>query len=302
MLRPLAFRREALEERPMQTVTTLAELREAIAELRHSGAIALVPTMGALHEGHLALVRRANAVAPNVVASIFVNPTQFGPNEDLSNYPRQLGEDARLLEAEGVALLWAPPVEEVYPDGFATAVSVKGVSGGLDGTWRPGHFDGVATVVAKLFNQVQPDIAVFGEKDWQQLAVIRRMARDLDLTHPHTSRIFGAETVREADGLAMSSRNRYLSAEDRAAAAALPYEMKAAIEAIEEGANVVAALAKLEVDLIDAGFGSVDYATLADAVSLETLTETQHLPMRLLVAARIGGTRLIDNMPVGESV
>ncbi len=232
--------------------------------------------------------------------SIFVNPTQFGPNEDLSAYPRQLAEDAALLEAEGVALLWAPPVAEVYPDGFATTVSVTGLSEGLRGAWRPGHFDGVATVVAKLFNAVRPDIAVFGEKDWQQLAVIRRMARDLDLTHPHVSQIVGVPTVREADGLAMSSRNRYLSPEDREAAAALPREMKAAIEAIEEGANVVATLEKLEVDLIDAGFASIDYATLADATSLAPLTEMQDAPMRLLVAARIGGTRLIDNMALGE--
>ena len=285
----------------MQTVTTLAELRTAIAELRSTGPIALVPTMGALHEGHLTLIRSAASLTPNVVASIFVNPAQFGPSEDLSKYPRQLAEDARLLEAEGIALLWAPPVEEVYPDGFATTVSVKGVSEGMDGIWRPGHFDGVATVVIKLFNQVQPDVAIFGEKDWQQLAVIRRMTRDLDLTHPHVSRIVSASTVREADGLAMSSRNRYLSPDDRAAAAALPREMKAAIEAIEEGANVVTTLEKLEVDLIDAGFESIDYAALADAESLETLTETRHRPLRLLVAARIGGTRLIDNMPVGNS-
>lgn len=282
----------------METVATLPALRKATDALRQSGPIALVPTMGALHEGHLALVRRAADLAPNVVVSIFVNPAQFGPNEDLAKYPRQLAEDAAMLEAEGVALLWAPAVEEVYPEGFATTISVAGLSEGLCGAWRPGHFDGVATVVAKLFNQVRPDIALFGEKDWQQLTVIRRMARDLDLTLPRPEKIVGVETMREADGLAMSSRNRYLSPEDRAAAAALPREMRAAAEAIRGGADVTLTLEKLEVDLIDAGFASIDYATLADAESLAPLTETQAAPMRLLVAARIGGTRLIDNLPM----
>lgn len=285
----------------MLTLTNLAGLRDAIAALRRTGPIALVPTMGALHEGHLSLVRRAAELAPHVVVSIFVNPTQFGANEDLGKYPRQLAADSNLLEAADTALLWAPPVEEVYPAGFATTVSVAGVSDELDGAWRPGHFDGVATVVAKLFNQVQPDFAVFGEKDWQQLAVIRRMARDLDLTLPAPGNIVGAPTVREPDGLAMSSRNRYLSSENRSAAAALPREMKAAIAAIEEGADVAATLEKLEIDLIDAGFASIDYATLADAADLEPLAEASGTPMRLLVAARIGGTRLIDNMPVGRT-
>ena len=282
----------------METLTNLPDLRAALDNLRRSGPVALVPTMGALHEGHLTLIRRAADLAPNVVVSIFVNPTQFGPNEDLAAYPRQLAEDERLLEAEGVQVVWVPTVGEVYPHGFATSVSVKDLSEGLCGAWRPGHFDGVATVVAKLFNQVSPDFAVFGEKDWQQLAVIRRMARDLDLSQPLASCIVGVETVREADGLAMSSRNRYLSPADREAAGALPREMKAAIEAIEEGADVLPALEKLEVDLIDAGFASVDYATLVDAESLSPLHDTQHAPMRLAVAARIGGTRLIDNMAV----
>jgi pantoate--beta-alanine ligase len=257
--------------------------------------------MGALHEGHLTLVREAKARAASVAVSIFVNPAQFGPNEDLDAYPRQLAEDSRLLEAEGVDLLWAPPVEEVYPEGFSTTVSVSGVSEGQCGASRPGHFDGVATVVLKLFNQVRPDLAVFGEKDWQQLAVIRRMARDLDLTQPSAEAIHGVATVREADGLALSSRNRYLSADDRARAAALPRAMREAAARIEGGDQVSAALLALHRALIDGGFASVDYAELADAESLKPIGELDAKPARLLVAARIGGTRLIDNVAVGGS-
>lgn len=282
----------------MQTVNHLPALREAVDTLRTKGAVALVPTMGALHEGHLTLVREARARAASVIVSIFVNPAQFGPNEDLDTYPRQLTEDSRLLEAEGVDLLWAPPVEEVYPQGFATTVSVGGVGEGLCGASRPGHFDGVATVVLKLFNQVRPDLAVFGEKDWQQLAVIRRLARDLDLTRPAAEAIHGIATVREADGLALSSRNRYLSAEDRARAAALPRAMRETVARIEGGDQVSAALLALHRALIDGGFASVDYAELADAESLRPIGELRMKPARLLVAARIGGTRLIDNMPV----
>jgi pantoate--beta-alanine ligase len=255
--------------------------------------------MGALHEGHLTLVREAKKRASSVVVSIFVNPTQFGPNEDLAAYPRQLAEDSRLLQAEGVDLLWAPPVEEVYPEGFATTVSVGGVSEGLCGASRPGHFDGVATVVCKLFNQVRPDLALFGEKDWQQLAVIRRMARDLDLTQPHVDAIYGVTTVREEDGLALSSRNRYLSPDDRRHAAALPRAMRQAIGRIEAGADVASELLALSRALTDGGFASVDYAALADAESLAPLDRLGPRPARLLVAARIGGTRLIDNMAVG---
>jgi pantoate--beta-alanine ligase len=282
----------------MQTVNRLGDLRAAVDSLRARGEVALVPTMGALHEGHLTLVREAQALAPAVVVSIFVNPTQFGPNEDLAAYPRQLADDTRLLAAESVDLLWAPPVEEVYPEGFATTVSVRGLSDTLCGAARPGHFDGVATVVAKLFAQVRPDLALFGEKDWQQLAVIRRMARDLDLSQPQAERILAVPTVREADGLAMSSRNRYLSVEDRERAAVLPVAMRKAIAAIEAGAEVALVLDRTRAALLAGGFASVDYVELADPHTLEPLGHVDDVQARLFVAARIGGTRLIDNMPV----
>lgn len=284
----------------MQTVGQLDPLRDAVDVLRRDGKVAMVPTMGALHEGHLTLVREAKAQAAHVVVSIFVNPLQFGAGEDLDAYPRQLARDSALLEAEGVSLLWAPTVDVMYPAGFASKVGVTGVSDDLDGAARPGHFDGVATVVCKLFNQVRPDIALFGEKDWQQLAVIRRMARDLDLTFPHVDAILGVATVREADGLALSSRNAYLSAEERARAAGLPQAMRRAIAAIESGAGVPSSLSRLKAELLEAGFASVDYAELRDAASLEELSEIADRPARLLVAARIGKARLIDNMAVGR--
>jgi pantoate--beta-alanine ligase len=283
----------------VQTATTLEVLRSALDGLRRDGRrLALVPTMGALHEGHLTLVREARRHADAVVVSIFVNPKQFGPNEDLDAYPRRMAEDAALLEAEGVELLWAPTPEAMYPHGFATTVSVSDVSEGLCGAARPGHFDGVATVVLKLFNQVGPDVALFGEKDWQQLAVIRQMARDLDLTHPGVDAIIGVPTVREADGLALSSRNQYLSQQARAQAAALPQAMREAIGALLRGSAVAPTLAAVEAHLLQAGFDSVDYAELADANTLAPLPGLSERPARLLVAARIGGTRLIDNMAV----
>ncbi|WP_395329393.1 pantoate--beta-alanine ligase [Novosphingobium sp. BL-8H] len=282
----------------MQTVHSLDPLRSAIQTLRQTGTVALVPTMGALHEGHLTLVREARKRADHVVVSIFVNPLQFGVNEDLDAYPRQLERDCNLLEPEGVALVWAPTVDAMYPQGFATNIAVTGVSDGLCGASRPGHFDGVATVVCKLFHQVLPDVALFGEKDWQQLAVIRRMARDLDLTRPHVDAIIGVDTVREEDGVARSSRNAYLTAEQRAAAVTLPTAMKAAIAAIEGGAPVAEALGDLEKALLAGGFASIDYAELRDAESLVPLDARSDRPMRLLVAARIGKARLIDNMAV----
>ncbi|RGP41714.1 Pantoate--beta-alanine ligase (AMP-forming) [Altererythrobacter insulae] len=284
----------------MQTANTLDMLRKTLGELRADNAsIGLVPTMGALHEGHLTLVREAQEKCDHVVASIFVNPTQFGPNEDLDAYPRQLAEDSALLEAEGAALLWAPTVDAMYPDGFVTNISVGRISENFCGASRPGHFDGVSTVVCKLFNQVMPDKAFFGEKDYQQLAVIRAMARDLDLTRPYAADIIGVPTVRETDGLAMSSRNRYLSPMHRAAAAALPNAMKLTIAQIEAGESPSLALGMLERMLKESGFEQVDYAQLADAQSLQRLESTPTRPARLLVAARIGGTRLIDNMAVG---
>jgi pantoate--beta-alanine ligase len=282
----------------VQTVNSIETLRLAVDDLRRTGSVALVPTMGALHDGHMALINAARDEAAHVVASIFVNPTQFGPNEDLAAYPRPLAADQAKLQQAGAALLWAPDVATMYPPGFATSVTVGGVSGGFCGGARPGHFDGVATVVLKLFNQVRPDLAFFGEKDWQQLAVIRRMARDLNLTSPLVENIVAVPIVRESDGLAMSSRNAYLSPQQRQVAGTLNAAMRAAIAAIAGGADVSASLAGLSAQLLEAGFSSLDYASLADAETLELLTNPPQRPARLLVAARLGTTRLIDNMAV----
>jgi pantoate--beta-alanine ligase len=291
----------------VQILTALEPLRTALAALKSGDnsadaagrpQLALVPTMGALHEGHLTLVREAKRLAAHVVVSIFVNPRQFGPNEDLATYPRQLEADAALLAAEGVDVLWAPTVEAIYPPGYATSVQVGGLDAVLCGAARPGHFDGVATVVTKLFNQVQPDIALFGEKDWQQLAIIRRMARDLDITHPRAEYIIGVPTVREADGLAMSSRNKYLTAEERAAAPAMNRAMREAAAKILAGEPVVQALAVLKAAVLAAGFRSIDYADLRDAVTLEDVASWDGRPARLLVAAHMGKARLIDNVAV----
>ncbi|MBS0504994.1 MAG: pantoate--beta-alanine ligase [Proteobacteria bacterium] len=279
----------------MQTIRQLKPLRKAIAALRAGGGrVALVPTMGALHAGHMALVAEARRRAEHVVVSIFVNPRQFGPNEDLAAYPRRAAKDSAMLNEAGVAILWMPEVETMYPAGFATNVSVTGVSDGLDGAARPGHFDGVATVVSKLFNQVRPDVALFGEKDFQQLAVIRRMTADLDMG----IEIVGVPTEREEDGLALSSRNVYLTEEERARAKALPRTLGATAAAIEGGGDVADALARAEAALIDAGFQSVDYVALCDAATLMPTPVLTDRPARLLAAARIGAARLIDNVPV----
>jgi pantoate--beta-alanine ligase len=263
---------------PVQTIRDLAELRAARASL--TGTVAMVPTMGALHAGHMKLVEAAVRQADHVVASIFVNPTQFAPTEDLSRYPRREVEDAAMLAKAGVAILWLPDVATMYPEGFATTISVSGVSEGLCGSSRPGHFDGVATVVNKLFGQVRPDIALFGEKDWQQLQVIRRMVTDLNM---HIN-IIGIPTEREPDGLAMSSRNAYLSATDRKAAIALPKALAAAAIALADGADEAVTLNQARAAMTAAGF-KIDYV--------------EHREDRLLAAARIGTTRLIDNFPIG---
>lgn len=276
----------------VQTVRQLPELRDAISGYRAAGErIAFVPTMGALHAGHMALVAEAKLAADRVVVSIFVNPKQFGPNEDLAQYPRKEQADSRLLSEAGVDLLWLPPVEVMYPEGHSTNIAVTGVSEPLDGAARPGHFDGVATVVAKLFNQVKPDIALFGEKDFQQLAVIRRMVADLDFDID----VRGVPTQRDDDGLALSSRNVYLMPEDRAAAVALPRALGVAARAIEKGDDTEAALTAARASLEAAGF-EVDYVELADAETLSAPVAGK--PRRLLAAARIGGTRLIDNIAV----
>lgn len=278
----------------MQSIREFGSLRTALQNIRQGNSIlGLVPTMGALHTGHMKLVTTAMERCDAVVVSIFVNPTQFGEGEDLDAYPRQEAADAALLEAAGVDLIWAPTVDQVYPDGFATNVSVSGVSAGLCGGSRPGHFDGVATVVAKLFNQVRPDAAFFGEKDYQQLAVIRRMARDLDFTHD----IIGVPTVRDEDGLALSSRNAYLTPEQRGQAVALPDTMRDVTDAIVKGGIIATILDDAKQKLLASGFHKVDYFELRNADTLENMTIFDK-PARLLAAAHIGSTRLIDNIAV----
>jgi pantoate--beta-alanine ligase len=278
----------------VQIVRDIDALREALRALREGGGrIAFVPTMGALHAGHMALVAEGRRRADHVVASIFVNPAQFGAGEDLATYPRREAGDVRMLEEEGCALLWAPDAAAIYPEGFATAVTVAGVSEGLDGAARPGHFDGVALIVAKLFNQVRPDIALFGEKDYQQLAVIRRMNADLDFG----IEIVGVPTQRDADGVALSSRNAYLTDEERQAARALPRALGEAAAAIQSGGDVAQVLAGAAERLAKAGFDPIDYVDLRDAETLAAMTALDR-PARLLAAAKLGGTRLIDNLAV----
>jgi pantoate--beta-alanine ligase len=278
----------------VQTIRHFDPLKKMVNDLRGGGRrIALVPTMGALHAGHMALVTQAKMISDYVIVSIFVNPIQFGPNEDLSRYPRQEAQDAALLAEAGVTSLWLPDVEVMYPQGFATTVSVARLGDGLCGAARPGHFDGVATVVAKLLTQVQPDIAVFGEKDWQQLAIIRRMVIDLNLG----VEIIGAPIVRDDDGLALSSRNAYLSVEERGAALALPRSLQDAVAQIEGGASIAPVLERAKTAISQAGFASVDYVALVDATSLEPL-QVLDKEARILAAARLGTTRLIDNFPV----
>jgi len=276
---------------------SVASLRVQVAQWRKAGhRVAFVPTMGALHDGHLSLVKAGLAEADRVLVSIFVNPTQFGPNEDFAAYPRTEEADVAKLEGAGAHAVYAPSVEEMYPAGAATTVHVAGVTDGLCGDFRPGHFDGVATVVTKLLNQAQPDVALFGEKDFQQLQVIRRLARDLDIPVA----IRGVPTLREADGLAMSSRNAYLSPQERATAPVLHRTLTGAAALLQGGAEAAPILKDGIAAILAAGFGSVDYLELRAAEDLAPLARLDR-PARLIVAARLGKARLIDNIPVNPA-
>lgn len=278
----------------IQTIRGVEALRKQVSLWRSSGfSVGLVPTMGALHAGHLSLVELAKNKADRVVASIFVNPTQFGPDEDFDEYPRDNAADIGKLEKAGVDAVFVPPVAEMYPDGFATSVRVSGMTNILCGAHRETHFDGVALVVTKLLLQCLPDVAVFGEKDYQQLQIIRRFVADLNIP----VRILDGPIVREADDLALSSRNRYLTAEQRAIAAYFPAILRSTAQSISEGGPIEASLKAARDKILSAGFDSVDYVELRDARDLSEVTELV-APSRLFGATRIGTTRLIDNWPV----
>jgi pantoate--beta-alanine ligase len=279
----------------MRIVRTVADLRAALAPARRAGrSIGLVPTMGALHDGHLSLIRRARADNGVVVVSLFVNPAQFAPSEDLAAYPRDEAGDARAAQQAGADILFAPSVDEVYPDGFSTTVHVDGISEPLEGAQRgAAHFDGVATVVTKLFNMAQPDVAYFGRKDAQQLAVIRRFVRDLDIP----VRIEGCETVREADGLAMSSRNAYLTADERPRALGLSRALDAARAAVAAGATdpiAVEAAARAQLDALGV---EPEYVAVVDPDSFMPITSIDGDAL-VAIAARVGRARLIDNATI----
>ena len=279
----------------IKVVRTVKDLRCRVAKWRSGGkTIALVPTMGALHDGHLSLVELAAKKSDKVVVSIFVNPRQFGPKEDLARYPRDEAADLAKLSASEANLVWAPSVEEMYGGGFATQIVMEGPAEPLEGEFRPHHFGGVATVCAKLFNQVAPDIAIFGEKDFQQLSVLRQMVRDLNL--PLT--LIGAPTKREADGLAMSSRNAYLIADERKIAPALYAAISELANDIAKGADITAACANAKLKLRNAGFQTIDYLDVRDAQTLRAPTGQKGESLRILVAAFLGKTRLIDNVAV----
>ena len=277
-------------------VRTIAGLREQVRAWRTGGlSVGFVPTMGALHEGHLALIRQARGLADRTVCSIFVNPTQFAPTEDLDRYPRQEARDAELLATEGCDLLFAPTPAEMYPPGFATRIQIAGPTDGLESDSRPHFFGGVALVVAKLLNQVQADVAVFGEKDYQQLLTVRRMARDLDIP----TQIVGGSTVRDAYGLALSSRNAYLNDAELSVARRLNVILKQAGLAALSGASVGQAEAQAAEALLAAGFDRVDYVALRRAEDLGIFPgDRLGAPARILAAAWLGGARLIDNMAV----
>jgi pantoate--beta-alanine ligase len=276
-------------------VRNVSALRRAVDNLRSRKAtVALVPTMGALHDGHVSLVRLAKRRADKVVVSIFVNPTQFAPSEDFGAYPRTWKEDVAKLTAEKTDLIWHPDAKAMYPDGFATRIVPEGpATVGLEDRFRPHFFGGVATVVAKLFTQVRPDVAIFGEKDFQQLRVVTRMADDLDLG----VKVVGSKTVRERDGLAMSSRNVYLSAEERRIASELHRAMKDSARLLRGGTDIETAMA-VGAEIITAAGFVLDYFELRHAQTLAPATSTKDGPMRILVAARLGKTRLIDNIGV----
>lgn len=275
-----------------QIVTTVAELRHLLKPWRADG-IAMVPTMGALHDGHLSLVEAAKKKTPHVVVSIFVNPTQFAPHEDFNSYPRTLEADRAKLATVNASVIFAPTAKEMYPDGFATTLLMKGPAAGLETDFRPHFFDGVATVVAKLLIAAMPDWAAFGEKDYQQLLVVQRLVADLALP----TQILPVAIAREADGLAMSSRNAYLSPAERIVAGKLNLVMKDVIAHLKKGMSVAEVQTLGTTALKAAGFDSVDYLALRDAVTLAPLAQP-NAPARLLAAARIGKTRLIDNMVV----
>jgi len=278
----------------MEIIRNKIALKDAIRRLTAVGkTIGLVPTMGALHAGHLSLVNIAQRHADAVVATIFVNPTQFGPNEDFTRYPRNEEADTMQLAQAGVQIVYIPSVEEMYEGDPRTVVSVGDIANALCGAFRPGHFDAVATVVTKLFMQVMPDIAVFGEKDYQQLHIIRTFTHDLDIPVS----IIGGAVIREADGLALSSRNRYLSETQRRAAASLYRALTQAAQAIKAGQEVAAALTDAKDALMASGFSRIDYIELRDAATLAPAA-TLKQPARLLAAAYLGTTRLIDNIAV----
>jgi pantoate--beta-alanine ligase len=282
---------------PLLVIRKIEPLRTQIAAWRRAGnRIALVPTMGALHDGHLTLVRRALAENDRAVVSIFVNPAQFGPNEDFASYPRTEAVDVAQLRTLGAHLVWAPDPQVMYPPGFSTSVRVGALADHLDGPYRPGHFDGVATAVTKLLRQVEPDRAYFGEKDYQQLRIVTRLVQDLDLSVA----IVGVPTVRDHDGLALSSRNAYLSADERQRAALLPRVLThTAAAATVNGSGFAELLTEARDTLTDNGFGPIDYLQICDAETLAPVDSLER-PARLFVAARLGKTRLIDNMPVGR--
>lgn len=278
----------------MQIIRKLGPLRDALQAIRKPECkIGLVPTMGALHAGHMRLVEVACEQCDIVVASIFVNPAQFSEGEDLDTYPRQEEADLALLNAAGVEIVWAPTLDQIYPENYSTKVNVGGLSEGLDTLTRPDFFEGIATVVTKLFNQIRPDVAYFGEKDFQQLSIIKRLTRDLDFTHD----IVGVETVRDEDGLALSSRNAYLSKEERTKAAALPKIMGEAAESMANGADVRQSLEEAKKKLLMSGFHTIDYFEVRVTETLEAV-ESISAPSRLFAAAHIGATRLIDNIAI----